>query len=194
MAGKPPMGATLPPREFWFLRHGQTDWNRGNLAQGRTDVPLNAEGLAQAHAAAGLLAGRGIARIFASPLVRARVTAEIVGAALGLAVAYDPGLQEVAFGAREGQVMLAPWFADWVAGRATPEGAERFATMQARVVVAVGTALRAPGPVLIVAHGGMFRGLRAAMGLDPDQRVANGVPIHCRPGTPWDLVPAAVSG
>ena len=51
----------LPARAFWFLRHGETDWNAANLSQGRTDVPLNDRGLAQAAAAAALMRGRGIA-------------------------------------------------------------------------------------------------------------------------------------
>ena len=102
----------------------------------------------------------------------------------------DPELQEVAFGAREGQVMLAPWFEDWVAGRATPAGAEPFAAVTARVVAAMNRILGEPGLCLIVAHGGMFRGLRAAMGLDPAMRIANGVALLCRPGAPWALLPA----
>ncbi len=180
----------LLDREFWFLRHGQTDWNLDNLAQGRTDIALNAAGVAQARAAAASLRGRGISRIHASTLMRARVTAEIVGHALDLPVATDPDLQEVAFGAREGQVMLAPWFGAWVAGQATPEGAESFAEVTARAVAAVNRSLAAPGLCLIVAHGGMFRGLRAAMGLDPGMRIANGVALLCRPGATWELLPA----
>ncbi len=90
---------------FWFLRHGETDWNAAGLSQGNVDVPLNAAGLAQAHAAAALLRNRGIATIVSSPFSRARDTAEIAGAALGLPVALDEGLKEVSFGVQEGQPM-----------------------------------------------------------------------------------------
>ena len=188
------MPLALSPRAFWFLRHGQTDWNINSLAQGRTDVPLNERGLAQARDAALLLQGRSITGIVSSPLSRARATAEIVGAALGISVDIDPDLQEVAFGEREGQAMLAPWFTDWVTGVCTPKGAESFAEVRDRAVMAVNTILAehqaAPGLTLIVGHGGMFRGLRAAMGLAPDVRLPNGVPLLCRPRSPWDLQPA----
>ncbi|MGI4954935.1 MAG: histidine phosphatase family protein, partial [Janthinobacterium lividum] len=39
---------TLIPRAFWFLRHGETDWNARNLSQGNVDIPLNEVGIAQA--------------------------------------------------------------------------------------------------------------------------------------------------
>ncbi len=184
------MSAPLTPRPFWFLRHGQTDWNIDSLAQGRTDIPLNPHGLAQARAAAEQLRDRAITRIVTSPLARARVTAEIVGAALGLPVEIVPELQEVAFGIREGQPMLAPWFTDWIVGAHTPEGAETFSELVVRAAAAVNGILEMPGLPLIIGHGGFFRGLRAAMGLAPNLRLANAMPTFCRPATPWELLPA----
>mgnify|MGYP003704279353 CR=1 FL=1 len=41
----------LENRPFWFLRHGETDWNAQGLSQGNVDIPLNATGRAQAVAA-----------------------------------------------------------------------------------------------------------------------------------------------
>jgi broad specificity phosphatase PhoE len=61
----------IPRREFLFLRHGQTDWNREGRYQGLRDIPLNETGLAQARAAATALAAQRIDRIVASPLDRA---------------------------------------------------------------------------------------------------------------------------
>ena len=91
---------TLHPTPFHFLRHGETDWNTRGLTQGRTDIPLNAAGLAQAEAAASRLAGHGIAGIACSPLGRACQTAEAVGRVLGLGFDTDPGLCEARFGRR----------------------------------------------------------------------------------------------
>ena len=121
-----------------------------------------------------------------------RVTAEIAGEALGLPVAIDRDLREVAFGVQEGQAMSG-WFADWVAGRFTPDGAETFPTLRRRAVAAINRATAQPPAVLVVAHGALFRALRAAMGIEPNVRTQNAVPIFCEPlsagGNGWSLNP-----
>jgi broad specificity phosphatase PhoE len=184
--------ATLSPIAFWFLRHGETDWNAQGISQGNVDIPLNAVGVAQARAAAEKLRNRGIATIVASPLSRARVTAEFAGEALGLPVALDPDLREVSFGVQEGQGMSG-WFADWVSGAFTPEGAETFVALRRRAVAAANRAIEQPPAVLVVAHGALFRSLRAAMGIEPNMRTQNAVPIFCEPPCPnatsWTLKP-----
>lgn len=86
---------------------------------------------------------------------------------------------------------MAAWFDDWVAGAFTPEGAEPFMDLRARAVVAVNRALQHEAPVLIVAHGALFRALRAEMGLPPNIRTPNAVPFFCQPGQPWVLTPAS---
>jgi len=94
----------------------------------------------------------------------------------------------------EGKPMLAQWFTDWVEDRYTPPGAETFASLRARAAGAVNRALTYPAPVLIVAHGAVFRALRADMGLEPNVRLANAIPQFCEPPKPgqtvWTLTPA----
>ncbi len=180
----------LTTTPFWFLRHGETDWNAQNLSQGNIDIPLNPTGIAQAHAAAARLRNRGIASIIASPLSRAHDTALVAAKALGLDVTLDEGLREVSFGVQEGKPM-SDWFAAWVAGEETPEGAESFADLRARGVAAVNRALVLQAPVLIVAHGALFRALRAAMGLEANVRTPNATPFWCEPGSPWELTEAS---
>ena len=139
----------LRPVPFWFLRHGETDWNAQGLSQGRTDIPLNSVGLAQAERAARTLEGLGIATIVSSPLSRARATAEIAAEALGLPIAaFADDLMEVNFGVQEGQPM-GDWYDDWIAGAFTPERAEPFPALLARAVSAVNRALERPAPVLV---------------------------------------------
>ncbi|WP_229682683.1 histidine phosphatase family protein [Siccirubricoccus deserti] len=191
------MAATLDPIGFWFLRHGETDWNAQGLSQGSTDIPLNSVGLAQARRAAKTLVGiGGIATIISSPLVRARVTAEIAAEALGLPVAIDAGLREVEFGEQEGKPM-GDWYDDWIAGDYTPAGAETFVGLYTRVVAAVNRATAQPGPVLVVAHGALFRALRLAFGHEPNVRTPNALPICCEPpadgGRVWEVTPAALA-
>ncbi|HWX09771.1 MAG TPA: histidine phosphatase family protein, partial [Gaiellaceae bacterium] len=77
-----------------LVRHGETDWNAEGRLQGHTDRPLNEHGRRQAHALAERLAGDDIAAVYASDLARARETAEILGAKLGLPVSRDAGLRE----------------------------------------------------------------------------------------------------
>jgi broad specificity phosphatase PhoE len=192
------MGAVplLQPVPFWFLRHGETDWNAQGLSQGRTDIPLNAVGLAQAKRAARTLEGSGIATVVASPLSRARVTAEIAAEALGLPVSFDDDLREVNFGEQEGQPM-GDWYDDWIAGTYTPERAESFPALLARAVSAVNRALSRPAPVLVVAHGALFRALRLSFGLEPNVRTPNALPVRCEPpaegGDAWTLTPAQLA-
>ena len=177
---------------FWFLRHGETDWNARNLSQGNVDIPLNQTGLGQARAAADMLRNRGIATIVSSPLGRARITAEIVGEVLQLPMQIEDDLREVSFGAQEGKPMT-DWFPRWIEGEWTPAGAETFAALRARAVDAVNRAIDLTPPVLVVSHGALFRALRSAMGLQPNVRTRNAVPFLCRPGidgAAWDLRPA----
>ena len=189
----------LISRPYWYLRHGETDWNAQGRSQGRTDIPLNANGIAQAEAAGLLLAQHWrdhapIVRIVSSPLVRARRTAEIVADQLAahgaprFDVALDDGLKEVCFGDEEGKPM-GTWYDSWIAGEYTPPNGESFAALRARAVAAVNRALEHEGVPLIVCHGAMFRALRAAMHLKPNVRLPNATPMWVEPGpTPvWSL-------
>lgn len=170
---------------FWFLRHGETDWNARGLSQGNIDIPLNAVGRAQAERAAAALAEtrgtpRAIASIVSSPLGRARDTAMAVAAKLGIEVEIEDDLHEVAFGVQEGQPM-AGWFDDWVEGHFTPEGAESFAQLRARTVAVLDRCLARPGPVLVVAHGALWRAFRQAAGLPANVRTPNALPLWVTP-------------
>ena len=166
----------LIPRSFWFLRHGETDWNAQGLSQGNIDIPLNETGRAQAITAAAMLQNRGIVTVVSSPLSRAYDTALAFTAPASLDIHIDEGLREVSFGAQEGKPMVQ-WFSDWVEGHYTPDDAESFTSLRARAVAAINRALEKPAPVLVVAHGALFRALRAEMGLEANVRQVTIAPL-----------------
>lgn len=179
-------------KPYWYLRHGETDWNFRGLSQGRTDIPLNATGLEQARQAGQVFAelfqegGMPFDRIVASPLSRALVTAQYTQDAIrenggpDLPLIVDPELKEVCFGVQEGQPM-GDWYDPWIEDGYTPEGAESFATLQARAVGAVNKSLTGEGTPLFVAHGALFRSLRAGMDLPVNVRLPNATPLHLVP-------------
>jgi phosphoserine phosphatase len=85
-----------------LARHGETAWNAEGRYQGQEDIPLSPVGEAQAAALAARLVDVPIARAVASPLSRARRTAEIALGDRSAMLATDPGLMEIAHGEWEG--------------------------------------------------------------------------------------------
>src|ERR1044071_5914457 len=87
-------------REIWLIRHGETEWSKSGAHTGRTDIPLTANGRAQAADVARYLAGRKFGLVLTSPLRRAKETCELagMGPAEGLA-----GLREWDYGDYEGR-------------------------------------------------------------------------------------------
>ncbi len=173
------MSEALAPKPFYYLRHGETEWNRLRLCQGSADIPLNAEGRRQARAARDVLAGVHVATICASPLGRARETAEIVRCALEAPIVVIDGLGEIDFGAFEGQ-HIGEWWREWLAG-AAPVGVEPYEAFMARALAAVNTALSHPGPVLIVGHGGVYWSVQRHAPLSMDGTIPNGVAVRHDP-------------
>ncbi|MDD5296758.1 MAG: histidine phosphatase family protein [Rhodocyclaceae bacterium] len=91
------------PTLICIARHGETDWNIQGVLQGWVDVAINARGRQQARELASKFAGSGFSGIHSSPLVRAKETAEMIAAELGLPppLCHD-GLKERHFGAFQG--------------------------------------------------------------------------------------------
>lgn len=82
--------------KVFLARHGEAVDDIEDCYGGIADFPLTDRGREQARALAELLAGRGIQRVFSSPLARARETAELVADTLGLRshLSVVPALQE----------------------------------------------------------------------------------------------------
>src|SRR5437016_4548078 len=100
----------MPP-PLYYIRHGETDWNREGRLQGQREIPINANGRAQARRCGEILHDL-LARepqttldFVASPLGRARATMELARVALGLdpqSYRVDERLTEISFGNWEG--------------------------------------------------------------------------------------------
>jgi alpha-ribazole phosphatase len=148
---------------LWLVRHGQTDWNVEGRYQGHADIPLNETGLSQARKLAEQLTGRSFQAIFSSDLIRARVTAEILGQALHLPVQVEPRLREVDQGDWEGMLFkdIAVRYAAEMALRkedpagARPPNGESLAELADRIAAAASSiAVAYPeSDVLVVSHG-----------------------------------------
>ena len=85
-----------------LARHGETPWNAEGRYQGQEDIPLSPVGEGQARALGERLREVPITRAVASPLRRARYTAELALGQRDLPLTLDPGLMEIAHGTWEG--------------------------------------------------------------------------------------------
>ncbi len=174
---------------FYFLRHGQTDWNRENRCMGQTDIPLNDRGIAQALSARNSLIQAAITAIYHSPLSRAKMTAEILNVTLKCPLIPVEELMEFNLGPFSGKI-IENWFDEWRAGKAF-NGTELYSDFIERALIGVNKALKSQGPILIVAHGGIYWAIEHAIQnrLNPD--LPNCVPaFHTPPknlGEPWTV-------
>jgi probable phosphoglycerate mutase len=143
-----------------IVRHGITDWNIQRIAQGSTDIPLNETGRQQAKAVAERLAGEEAWDvIISSDLSRARETAEIIAAKLGMPVShFDPRIREMSGGEIEGTTeadRLEKWGANW---REQVQGMEKLEDVAHRGREFIEEVIvKYPGKrVLMVSHGGLI--------------------------------------
>ncbi len=154
-------------RALFLARHGQSVSNAVRRFQGIQDVPLSDLGQRQAALLGAALRARRPAHVYASPLARARRTAEIVVAELSVPLTLVDDLRELSLGEWEGRTVeeiralpgdpYARWVRDPLGN--LPPGAEPLGVVQERALRAV-AAIVAAHPngddVLIVAHGGVI--------------------------------------
>ncbi len=177
-------------RSFYFLRHGETDANVQKIFQGHGDNPLNANGRAQAQAAAEILRHYSINRIISSPLQRALETAEIINAVLQKPLSCEDALKERDFGLYEGKSVS--WVMQWEkdnlprdalieieTGYPAPPDGEIYGDFQARVIDGVIRNLaRYPDEtILFVGHGKVFGALHHTL-FQADLYSNNAQPYH----------------
>ncbi len=191
-----------------LVRHGESTGNAAGLLAGRVELPLTERGREQARAVGASL--RGVVRVIASPLGRARATAEALG--LGLPVEVDDRWVEVDYGEYDGRPLGDVPAATWAEWRADPHfrppGGETLAEVGTRVREACaelfavdGAGARGEGDVVVVSHVSPIKAATCwALGL-PDEgawrlylatasltRIAHGpggIVLHTFNDTPW---------
>jgi broad specificity phosphatase PhoE len=171
---------------LYYVRHGETDFNRQGRLQGRRDTVLNAHGRQQA-AECGVLLRDLFARdhrrpqdfkYVASPLKRARETMEIVRATLGLQphdYKVDARLIEIAYGEWEGLTLqeIETQNASVLSARErdkwdfAPPGGESYRELADRIGKWYGS-LTADS--VVAAHGGGVRALMAILNIESEEQ------------------------
>ncbi|MFO1385879.1 MAG: histidine phosphatase family protein [Chitinivorax sp.] len=173
----------LLQQHFFFIRHGQTDWNQQKIAMGQADVPLNRRGEEEARQAARILREHGITRICHSPLKRARITAQLIADELALPCEEIAALSQCNWGVMQGQPRGdEAWRMAWRRGEIEIEGAETFNEFCHRVRNGINQALAHGEPALIVAHGATFAVIQRELRLE-DREMQNCLPLRYRPPT-----------
>lgn len=155
-----------------LVRHGETDWNREGRWQGHADPSLNELGREQARALATRVLAEPIDAIYSSDLARARETAAIVGAGVGLEPRLDPRLREVDVGEWSGLTSdeVERRYPGAVERRRSGgvgwERGESYEQMSERVIAGLHAIaeVHRGGRVLVVTHGGPMRAVWLACG------------------------------
>jgi len=165
-----------------LIRHGESIWNNEGRIQGWSDSPLSDWGREQAALVARRLADTPVSAVYASPLLRARETADVIADDLGLKVEVDERLKELRLGELEGLTreeveehypsVSEGWRENawWV----PIPGGEGFRAFRRRVVEAMSeiTERHADEIIAVVAHGGSIGvWLAELLELHPDKRL-----------------------
>jgi broad specificity phosphatase PhoE len=166
------------PRRLLLVRHGESTWNALSRWQGQADPPLSPFGERQAEDAATRLAELAtITAVWASDLVRARRTAELIAGHLGVAhVREEPRLRERDVGSWSGLTrdQIEERWPGYLAARRSPPDFEGDDELLARTRAGLAAAVDGsdPGDVLVVTHGGVIRTIERSLGAIP-QRLPN---------------------
>lgn len=176
--------------DLFLIRHGQTDANLTRRFVGRTDIPLDPLGVAQAARIADRMRNEPLDALFTSPMLRARQTAEAVSRTVDCDVQVVAGLEEIDFGDAEGLTLeeIDVQFPELRTLRESvddiefgwPAG-ERRVDFHARVLSAItGILARSEGQrVGVVCHGGVIASIVAHIdGGPPNDFLRYGV-LNC---------------
>ena len=155
----------LIPKPFYFMRHGQTEWNIKRLLNGHTDIPLNEVGHNQALNSKDSIEQLSITHIYHSPLARATQTATIIAQNLTVPLIPINQLKEWHFGDWEGTASI-----NLITNFLTikPPNGEAPEELIDRVKKIINHILQEAALPLIIAHGGTYLALCHLMNISPD--------------------------
>ena len=147
---------------IYIIRHGKTELNKSNVLQGRSNYPLNDEGIRQAEETAKLLESVEFDHVYSSPLIRAVQTAEII--APNCEMKIDERLIEMDYGPYEGTGLrnmpeeLRIFFSDFIHNSA-PDGMEQLSEVVMRTGAFLEDIRTLEGNILISTHAIAMKGL-----------------------------------
>jgi probable phosphoglycerate mutase len=170
----------VKPVRLFAIRHGETEYVRERRFAGARDVPLSPRGLRQCESVGRSLAGAFVGAVYASPLARARASAESIATPHKLTVRVAPAFREMDFGAWAGltRAEVAVRFPDeseaWAADprHIRPGGGETLDEVAARVADGLAELLaeHEGQTVIVVSHAIVTRLIvLGALGLGPDR-------------------------
>jgi broad specificity phosphatase PhoE len=168
-----------------LIRHGPTAWNAARRFQGRSDIPLSAQGRAHARALASALRLEGFDKVYSSDLGRALETARVIAEASGAQIVTDARLREFDFGRWEGltwEEIVAAYPAlvgstPTAAKQYAPDEGESFADVRGRVQEFLDELLaqQQDSPIGVVTHAGALHAFFAALGLEASHFSTSGI-------------------
>ncbi len=177
--------------ELWLIRHGETDWNVEGRWQGHADIPLNANGIAQAVTMAEKLQWIPFAAVYASDLIRARETAVILAKKIKLPVNREPRLREIDQGEWEGMLVgeIEARYAERFQQRSkdpfsvAPPGGETALQVLTRACAAIEDIVQSypQEEVAVIGHGFVFALLRLHYQNLPKEKLWDLIPPNCEP-------------
>ena len=144
-------------QRVFLIRHGETEWSLSGQHTGMTDIPLTENGRTMPRLLAPILAKVTFARIFTSPLKRAREACELAG--LGERAEIDHDLVEWNYGDYEGLTTkeIHAKTPDWMLFRDGCPGGDGPEDVARRVDSVIGRVRAVEGDVALFAHGHVFR-------------------------------------
>lgn len=152
--------------KIYYVRHGETDWNKENRIQGHVEIPLNENGIREAEEAHEKLKEIPIDLIYSSPLKRAYQTALILRGDRDIPIYTDDRIKEMYYGEMEGHYrtevgytsQYGCFFKRYPGGEGYLDVAQRvynfFDFLREKYDGKVNS-------ILVVAHGGMSRAVNS---------------------------------